>query len=84
MIVIRQNLATGTLGKATCGTLGVARGWGLSKGFFEGEWCARMGAVEGRVFLDREGLYREKKTSHVSEWYICERQQASFFEKDGD
>ena len=56
MIVIRQNLATGTLGKATCGTLGLGRGWGLSKGFLKESGVPGWGAVGDRVFLDREGL----------------------------
>lgn len=48
--MIRQKLATRTLGKATYGTLGVGRGWGLNEGFLKESGLPGWGTVENRVF----------------------------------
>ena len=76
--MIRQKLATRPLGKAIYGTLGVGRGWGLTEGFLKESGLPGWGAVEDRVFQTGKAQYIQRKKSSVSEWYMCEQQQASF------
>lgn len=52
VIVTKTKSGHRLLGKPPAAHLGW-RGLGTQQRLLEGEWCARMGAVEGRVFLDR-------------------------------